>query len=647
MKKIKVRRSELSFFAFFCIFLVCQTIRAQEFVPGEVIIKMRDEGGGKKPSFEKTRGFLNRLSQQKGLRKKGSFDDLRLHHFKTKPNEDVIRLVGELRNDPDVEYAEPNYIIRRASTSGFFNTMTSSELQAQSATNSTFSLTSADIHLSEAWDILSPTSSVTPVVAVIDTGLDTNHEVIDGTGALWTNGDEIDGNGIDDDNNGYVDDVHGWNFVDNSPNMYDDDGHGTHVSGIILGSTLEIFSSPYAPAKIRIMPLKFLDGTGSGTTSDAVKAIYYAVKNGAKILNNSWGGPSYSNALHEAIAYSYERRTLFVAAAGNSGTNNDETPMYPANYDVPNVLAVAATKSNDSLASFSNYGFSKVHVGSPGMSILSLLPSCVPPDVTYCDYGYASGTSMAAPFVSGLAALVYYESPNMSGYEIKNIVFGSSDSISALRNKVKTESRINTFGAVEDSQSTGGTGYQPNYVLKLGEGDRELASDFSSGGGCGTLSSTIAAKQAWEKLRSGNPPRGPLGALVIALIVMAPLLLVLLLRYREQMQERKADLKSNHRRRHERFKISTAVTVKIGDREMIGSVSTISLGGLQLNTSALLEKGGRLELKVRGPEGRDEIIVLGDVVWSEAQKTYGIQFADPSRDALNAISAWTKSLIKA
>ncbi len=167
---------------------------------------------------------------------------------------------------------------------------TADEIQAASLSNSTQSVymaTGAAIGVQNIWSS-STVPTVKPIVAVIDTGLDINHSVIRNTGALWTNPNETPGDGIDNDGNGYIDDVHGWNYVDNNGNMYDDDGHGTHVAGIILSVDQNIYTTPLRQSKIQIMPLKFLNANGVGTTSNAIRAVYYAVNNGARVLNNSW-----------------------------------------------------------------------------------------------------------------------------------------------------------------------------------------------------------------------------------------------------------------------------------------------------------------------------------------------------------------------
>ena len=208
------------------------------------------------------------------------------------------------------------------------------------------------------------------VVAVIDTGLDLTHRVFTESQAIWTNTDEVPNNGIDDDNNGYVDDVNGWNFVTGNGNLYDDDNHGTMFLEII--SVNRYFANPVANSPIKIMPLKFWMEMDWGN-KDAIQTIYYAVQNGAKIINNSWEAVVTVWPSTRLLLTLTKMECRLLRRRGNAGANNDSNPMYPANYDVPNVVSVAATTSSDYLASFSNYGFNSVDIGSPGVYIRSTI----------------------------------------------------------------------------------------------------------------------------------------------------------------------------------------------------------------------------------------------------------------------------------
>ena len=215
-------------------------------------------------------------------------------------------------------------------------------------------------------------ASANVLVGVIDTGVDYNHP--DLAANIWTNPGEIAGNGIDDDGNGYIDDVHGYDFVNNDGDPMDDNGHGTHFSGTIGGVGNNGIGVAGVNWNVKIMALKFLDSGGSGSTANAVAGVQYATMMGVDVTSNSWGGGGFSQALYDAIDAAGAANIAFVAAAGNNGANNDTSPAYPAAYDLPNIISVAATDDNDELASFSNYGAASVDLGAPGVDILSTLP---------------------------------------------------------------------------------------------------------------------------------------------------------------------------------------------------------------------------------------------------------------------------------
>ena len=271
-----------------------------------------------------------------------------------------------------------------------------------------------------AWPLSSNASEV--IVAVIDSGIDPLHP--DLSGVLWNNDDEIPNNGIDDDGNGYIDDTYGWDFTGEYDNIpQDGHGHGTHVAGTIAATRNNNEGIAGVANNVKIMGLRFLDKSGNGITSWAINALEYAVANGAVISNNSWGGGPYETPLYNAIAAAGNAGHLFVAAAGNSGNNSDTFPMYPAAYNLPNILSVAAIASNGNLAGFSNYGINSVDIAAPGVDILSTMSSesdaCVsnPPCYTSWD-----GTSMAAPHVTGVAALMLGVNNGLTPSEIIQII---------------------------------------------------------------------------------------------------------------------------------------------------------------------------------------------------------------------------------
>jgi len=576
-----------------------------------------------------THKFIGKMSINKKMSLKRSWKRFKMHHFKLGQGQNVEQAVNDLLLDPDVEYAEPNYLFKKQSTGIEGSPMSYAEavddIKSMDVTAAAvFGQTGANINAVEAWTILANTPD-RPIVAVIDSGVDYNHYVFVDSGAIWVNDDEIPGNGIDDDGNGYIDDVRGWNFVANSNDPMDDDNHGTHVAGIVLGITQDIFKPTLDPAKIQIMPLKFLDNNGVGTTSAALEAINYAIDNGANVLSNSWGGGSYSQALHDVVTAAYNNGLSFIAAAGNSGNDNDSVPIYPANYDVPNVVSIAATSDVDGLASFSNFGDSSVHVASPGMSILSTLPND--------SFGRSSGTSMAAPFASGLAALLIREKGNINGYQVKGVLFDYSFGVVGLYGKVASESRIDAYEAVDFVRSNDIDNYQPAYT---GSGaSRELASSAAAGGGCGMIAKVLSN----SKNGSGGKPPSSGKTLLFLGLLFAPVLLMNFLRIRKKKLV-------ESRRQFPRYKMESEVRINVGGKQLVGQMSTISLGGARIDTDALLENGGIVTLNIASPDGTQQIQVEGRVVWSEEKKTYGVQFCDARDETVAAIGGWTKKLSK-
>ncbi|MBD2144597.1 S8 family serine peptidase [Sphaerospermopsis sp. FACHB-1194] len=338
------------------------------------------------------------------------------------------------KNNPIFQYIEPDYIVTKAVT--FPNDPSFNQLWGLHNTGQSGGTPDADIDAPEAWDI--QTGNPNLVIGVLDTGVDYNHP--DLVGNIWTNPGEIANDGIDNDNNGYIDDIRGWDFAYNDNNPSDVDGHGTHVSGTIAGKGNNGVGVTGVAWNAKIMPLKFLDDTGSGSTSNAILAINYATAKGVKITNNSWGGGGYSQALYDAINAAGQAGALFIAAAGNSSANADINPMYPAAYNLANIISVASTTNTDSLSSFSNYGLTSVDLGAPGSSIYSTLPNN--------SYGTLSGTSMASPHVAGAAALVWSQNPTWTAQQVKNTLMNTGDSIAALAGKTVSGKRLNVFNAL-------------------------------------------------------------------------------------------------------------------------------------------------------------------------------------------------------
>lgn len=301
--------------------------------------------------------------------------------------------------------------------------------------------TNADVSALKAW--LKTQGSSEVVIAVLDTGVDYTHA--DLAANMWFRPDAVPQ--YRDDELGAFNDARGFNAEDNLSDPMDENGHGTHCSGIIGAEGDNDEGIAGINWKVKIMPLKFLGRGGFGTTKDAIEAINYAIdrkRNGVnlRIISASWGSTVYSKALEDAIRAAGEEGILFVAAAGNSSTNNDRSPHYPSNYNLPNVISVAALDRSDNLASFSNFGAKTVHVAAPGREILSTWLGG--------DYREASGTSMATPYVAGVAALILAAEPKLSVEDLRARVLKSVDKIDSLNGKVESGGRINAARALEN-----------------------------------------------------------------------------------------------------------------------------------------------------------------------------------------------------
>jgi subtilisin family serine protease len=366
------------------------------------------------------------------------FHDLgNIQVVKLPPGLSVQQAIRRYERSGKVQYAEPDYEVRALLTPNDPR-FTDGTLWALHNTGQNGGTADADIDAPEAWD--ARTSAHPIIVAVIDTGVRYTHE--DLAGNMWINPGEIAGNGIDDDGNGYVDDVYGINAINNTGDPNDDNGHGTHVAGTIGAIGNNGKGVVGVAWNVRIMALKFLNSNGSGSISDAIKCVNYARLNGAKIMSNSWGGGGFSQAMYDAIKAARDADILFVAAAGNNGANADTSPMYPAAYDLENIISVAATDRNDNRASFSNYGAVSVDLGAPGVSILSTYHN------NNSAYATLSGTSMACPHVSGAAALVWAQHPALNYSQIKARILASTDPIASLAGITVTGGRLNVHKAL-------------------------------------------------------------------------------------------------------------------------------------------------------------------------------------------------------
>ena len=311
-----------------------------------------------------------------------------------------------------------------------------------------------DISAEAAWDIKTDSSDL--VVAVIDSGIDYNHE--DLANNMWVNTGEIAGNGIDDDANGYIDDVHGYNFVDGNGDTMDDYGHGTHCAGTIAAEGNNGIGITGVNWNARLMAVKILDQNGGGYLSDIAEGIIYATNMGAKVSNNSYGtfyadaelaGRSLYIPIADALRAADEAGMVAVMSSGNAKTNLDDlsdidgelSGTYPSDLEINNIISVAATDADDQLAPFSNYGFASVDIAAPGVGIYSTLPGN--------EYGLMSGTSMAAPQVTGAAALVLAKNPELKPYEVKAILMKTGDSIAAMEDISVSGKRLNLAAALQ------------------------------------------------------------------------------------------------------------------------------------------------------------------------------------------------------
>ena len=351
-----------------------------------------------------------------------------------------------------VEYAEPNIVIKLDPTESFSeswdfkpndlnfpNDPMFAEQWSLNNDGTNGGKEKADIKALEAWKKTKGSEDI--VVAVLDSGVDYTHS--DLAVNIWTRPASLPA--YTDDELGTFNDLHGFNATDNNADPMDDNGHGTHCAGVIGAEGDNNEGIAGVNWKVQIMPLKFMGRGGFGTTKDAIEAINYAVqrkKDGVnvRVINASWGSTAYSKALEDAIRAAGEAGILFVAAAGNDGTSNDKRPHYPSNYELPNVISVAALDRSDNLTSFSNYGVKTVHIAAPGKDIPS----------TWLNGGYreASGTSMATPHVAGVAALILAAEPKMSVEKLRERILKSTEKLDSLNGKVESGGKLDAAKAL-------------------------------------------------------------------------------------------------------------------------------------------------------------------------------------------------------
>jgi len=428
-------------------------ISGVDYVPGEILVRFAPKADGIQKTLEEKNRILSTIGEA-----------CTKHSYKLVPGLSLVKLpsgqtveesLEKLKNKEGILYAHPNYILKTLTSVpndpcfpyqwGLHNTGQSHPLKPFGSGGFTTGSPDSDIDAPEAWDIHTETEII---VAVIDTGVDYTHP--DLAANIWVNEVELNGTAdFDDDGNGYIDDVYGWDFADDDNDPLDYLYHGTHCSGIIgaVGNNGEGVTG--VCWNIRIMDLKvFPDYGGDGFVSGVIDAIEYASEKGAKVLSNSWGG-NYSQPLKNAIEAADEAGVIFVAAAGNNGLDR---PDFPAGYDCENIIAVLATDHDDNKWIWSNHSEYTVHLGAPGQDILSTFPTYQTDAMAYggfsTDYEVISGTSMSTPFVAGACALVWSMNPQLTHHQIKQIILDTTDVCCGLKEMCITEGRLNLYKAM-------------------------------------------------------------------------------------------------------------------------------------------------------------------------------------------------------
>ncbi len=369
------------------------------------------------------------------------------HDFRIVPGLSVVKLpagmtvesaIKQFNQSANILYAQPNYEVYALST--FPDDTRFNELWGMHNTGQSGGTIDADIDAPEAWDIMTDSSKI--VVAVIDTGVDYTHP--DLAANMWVNETEFNGTpGMDDDGNGYIDDIYGYDFYNNDGDPMDDHYHGTHCAGTVGATGNNGQGVAGVCWDVKIMAIKFLNSAGRGNTEDAIQSVEYSLLMNANLSSNSWGGGGYSQGLKDAIDAAGAAGMLFVAAAGNDSVNNDNNPHYPSSYNSDSLIAVMATDRYDNKSSFSNYGPTSVDLGAPGSEILSCKPGNL--------YQYLNGTSMATPHVAGACALLWSMNSSLSNTEVKNILLQTVDK--TLSGLCVSEGRLNLYNAILETKA--------------------------------------------------------------------------------------------------------------------------------------------------------------------------------------------------
>lgn len=422
----------------------------QELIPGEFIVKL------------KAGSNLKSLKLASSINIKKSINDT-FAVITASPDKSVENIVSVLENNPLIEYAEPNMIWRivtpidegEAKSSAsleddldspddpFFNTQWglvntgNNEPKAKKE-----GVAGSDIKALRAWAINKGSKQIK--VAVIDTGVDYRHS--DLKDQMWVNERELNGTkGVDDDGNGYVDDIYGYDTYNNDGDPMDGHNHGTHCAGVIGAVHNNQEGIVGVMPEVTIVAIKFMSDSGSGSTDQAIAAIDYAINAEVDVMSNSWGGGKFSEALRDTIIKASDAGIIFVAASGNKSENTDVDPHYPSSYDIPNVVSVGALTAQNKIAKFSNYGFNTVDIAAPGKNINSTVKGN--------KYKVYSGTSMAAPHVAGALGLLVSHTGRLSHDEMMDRLMATADPVKRLRGKVKNYSgRLNAYNLLSNTR---------------------------------------------------------------------------------------------------------------------------------------------------------------------------------------------------
>ncbi len=407
------------------------TSTSTEYKEGYLLVRFTEQGTTAAANSTR-QAVLNAVGGGSIVKMYSSIPGLALVKLPTGAN--TLTSQAKFRTTAGVAYAEPDYIGKFA---GVPNDTRFGELWGMNNTGQNGGTADADIDAPEAWNLTTGGTEV--IVSICDSGLDYTHP--DLAANVWVNLAEENGRaGVDDDNNGYIDDIHGYDFASGDAEPDDNVGHGTHVAGTVGAVGNNGKGVAGVNWSVRLMACKIGDVNGI-LISDVIEGIQYSIDMGAKVMNHSWGGYGFSQALYDAIVNSQAAGLLFVAAAGNEYNDNDTFPAYPASYDIDNIISVLATNSLDQKADFSNWGQITVDIGAPGVDILSTVPGG--------SYEAWDGTSMASPHVAGAVALVWSSAPTLTAAEIKQALLSTVDKKSSLNGLSATGGRLNLVNALQ------------------------------------------------------------------------------------------------------------------------------------------------------------------------------------------------------